>query len=75
MGLGDLPIVLSEVGQGSGGTPVNEADMVCYYQDVAAHDPYVVMVAFWNAGLLGNPQWELAQLNGHMANIAGAVAN
>lgn len=70
MGLGDLKLALTEVGQGWGNEPVNVADFACWYRNVK-NDPMLILVAFWNAGFTAT--WPNSNLNGHMLDLARAL--
>lgn len=46
----DIPISLTEVGQGWGNTPPDLADMVCYVDRVMTNYPFVAQIWIWYSG-------------------------
>lgn len=68
----DLRIVLTETAREWGGSPVDERDFVCFWAEVAEHDPYVAGIVMWLAGY--HPSWPQANLESHMVPIAQQIA-
>lgn len=66
-GYGDIPLCITEAARDWGGSAVDEDDFARWYAAIRG-DSYVEMVALWTAG--STSQWPLANLNGHMIEIA-----
>jgi len=70
LGVGDLPIAITEVARGAGDLPPDVGDFVAWWA-VVSNDAGLHSVALWTAGEAG--AWPLANLNGHMVQIAQGV--
>ena len=70
LGLGDLDVDITEVGQGWGNTTPNIEDYVCWFKAIQI-DTYVDTIALWTAGYNGT--WPKANLDNYMIPIAQTV--
>jgi len=67
-----VDVTITEAAREWGGSPVNEADFVCWYRE-ASKDKYLHSVALWLTGY--HHAWPLANLEGHMIGIARKLMN
>lgn len=59
----DIPIAVTEVGQGWGDTPPNVSDMTCWVNRAATY-PFLKFVAIWYNGSAPHPTWPNANWQG-----------
>lgn len=62
---------ITEAARGWGNEPVDEADFVCFYDQVR-YDPGLQSVAAWEGG--HHQTWPLANLDGHYVSLARKIA-
>ena len=70
-GITGLEYMITEAARGWGGDPVDEADFICWYDQVK-HDPGLSLVSAWLGGY--HPMWPLANLDGHYISLAQQLA-